>query len=715
MFRFRNLLNQVSLAVLFLCSMSFGQVVRDHNIELEDYFSIASIAGCTVSPDGKYVVYPELRWQKPDEKRNLDLWLLNTTTEDVKRLTFDKAADGSPHWSSDSLYVYFSSNRKRGEEDDPPYNGKTQIWRLELTGGEPTPLTRVEGGVQLFDLSGDSKSLYYTTTKEKIDDDWKDLREKYKDLNYGHGVTNFSKIWRLDLTTWRIVELLDDHRVVGAMKVSPDQRRIAMITTPDEELIHNEGWSRIDIFEPGTKKLYSVTTEGWRNDHPSPFGWLDNIHWADDGDALAFTISYDGFPSRIYVVEWVGDQHTLREFQPPKCEDEKTNASVVGGSIQWRHGSRDLLFIAEDHARARIYMIPRVRGEGSGIIRNMTPGDVTVFSFDTAQASDSIIAVLATPDHAREIYQISSGGILNRLTKINPQFDQWKLPQMSIVQWKALDGTKVEGILELPPDYKPGLSEPIPLIVEIHGGPTAATLFYRRFWIYGRTLMASKGYALLSPNYRGSTGYGDKFMVDLIGRENDIEVSDIISGIEAMIDRGIADPDRLAVMGWSNGGYLTNCLITRNGQKLQNGITLQFKAASSGAGVIDQIVQWGIEDTPGHVINYMQSLPWEKPDIYRAGSPIYHLRNVTTPTLIHVGENDERVPTAHARILYRGLKHYLNVPTELIIYPDEGHSLSTYTHRKSKMEWDLAWFDRYLKPTNPIKQIKPTVKDGATR
>ena len=130
---------------------------------------------------------------------------------------------------------------------------------MELAGGEPTPLTHVKDGIHLFDLSGDSKSLYYSTTKKNIDDEWKDLREKYKDLNYGHGVTNFSKVWRLDLTTWRVEELLDDHRVVVSMKVSPDQRRIAMITTPDEELIYHEGWSRIDIFEPKTKKLYAVT------------------------------------------------------------------------------------------------------------------------------------------------------------------------------------------------------------------------------------------------------------------------------------------------------------------------------------------------------------------------------------------------------------------------------------------------------------------------
>lgn len=711
----RNLFPRGLVAVMWLCAVSvaLGQnPKRDHQIEPEDYFTIASASNAKVSPDGQYVVYTELRWNPPDEKRNADLWLLDVTTETLKRLTFDKASDRSAQWSQDSKTIYFASNRKRGDDDKPPYDGKTQVWRIPITGGDPFPVTRVKGGIGSFELPDNGKSLYYTTSKKKVDDDWKELREKFDELEYGHGVTHFGKVWKLDLSTWRSEEIISEDRVIGSMTVTPDQRRVAMITTPGEELIHNEGWSRIDVYDAKSKKVYSVTPDGWRKDHPSPYGWLDSIHFSDDGDALAFSISFDGFPTQLYFVEWMGDQHTLREIVRPKSEDEKYNITVAGGSVKWRHGSRDLMLIGEDHARSRIYMIPAVRGESQGYTRIMTTGDVVVSSYDTPQASDSIFAIIATPDHEREIYKVTSSGTLQRLTKLNPQFDTWKLPQMSIVQWYAPDGVVVEGILELPPDYDPNNSEPLPLVVEIHGGPTAASKYYRRFWIYGRTLMASKGYALLSPNYRGSTGYGDKFLVDLISRENNIEVDDIIAGIEAMIDRGIADPNHLAVMGWSNGGYLTNCLITRNGQKLRNGLTLQFKAASSGAGVVDQMIQWGTEDTPGHVINYMQSLPWDGTDHYRSGSPIYNLHKATTPTVIHVGENDPRVPPAHSRTLYRGLKHYLKVPTELIVYPGEGHGLTTYKHRKAKMEWDVAWFDRYLR-ADVEKKESPDHK-GAT-
>jgi dipeptidyl aminopeptidase/acylaminoacyl peptidase len=176
-------------------------------------------------------------------------------------------------------------------------------------------------------------------------------------------------------------------------------------------------------------------------------------------------------------------------------------------------------------------------------------------------------------------------------------------------------------------------------------------------------------------------------MTDLVGRENDIEIEDILTGVDAMAERGIADPERLGVMGWSNGGLLTNCIITH---------TQRFKAASTGAGILDMVLQWGTEDTPGHVVNYMQGLPWQTPEAYRKASAVFDLDKVTTPTLIHVGGSDSRCPPGHSRALYRALRHYLDVPTQLVVYPGEGHGLTTKENRLAKMEWDLAWFDKYL-------------------
>jgi dipeptidyl aminopeptidase/acylaminoacyl peptidase len=257
---------------------------------------------------------------------------------------------------------------------------------------------------------------------------------------------------------------------------------------------------------------------------------------------------------------------------------------------------------------------------------------------------------------------------------------------MQLVSWKSADGTEVSGILETPAGWTPE-DGPLPLLLQIHGGPTAHTPYMRRFRIYGQTAFAAKGWAMLSPNYRGSVGYGDRFITDLVGHENDVDVADLTSGVDAMIARGIADADRLAVMGWSNGGYLTNCLISR---------TDRFKVASSGAGVFDQGMQWALEDTPGHVINFMQGLPWQRPEESVAASPMYGAKALSTPTLIHFGEHDARVPIAHGLALHRALDFYSDVPTELITYPGAGHGLGTWTHRYSKMRWDHAWFDHWI-------------------
>ena len=142
-------------------------------------------------------------------------------------------------------------------------------------------------------------------------------------------------------------------------------------------------------------------------------------------------------------------------------------------------------------------------------------------------------------------------------------------------------------------------------------------------------------------------------------------------------------------MGWSNGGFLTNCMIVARPDL--------YAAASSGAGVLDMVIQWGTEDTPGHVINFIEGLPWEKPEAYRKASPLYGLDRVRTPTLIHVGGSDPRVPPAHSRALFRALHHYLDVPVQLVVYPGEPHGLTTWANRLAKMQWDLAWFAKYLR------------------
>ena len=255
------------IACLLGPTFQAGETKRDHDVVPEDYFTIGSISTVAASPDGRFIAYTESRWEPPREKRNSDLWVVDTISKKTRRLTFDPASVGSPQWSPDGRHIYFTSNRKRAGEEDPPWDGERQVWRISPEGGEAQAVTRVKDGIGDYELSVDGEALYFTKTDEVIEDDWKDLREKYKDLEYGHGVADFSQIWQLDLENWRSKKLVDDHRVIIDFEVSPDRGKIAMITRPDETLLTNEGWSRIDIYDDKTGEVTTATPDGWRKGH----------------------------------------------------------------------------------------------------------------------------------------------------------------------------------------------------------------------------------------------------------------------------------------------------------------------------------------------------------------------------------------------------------------------------------------------------------------
>lgn len=395
---------------------------------------------------------------------------------------------------------------------------------------------------------------------------------------------------------------------------------------------------------------------------------------------MAFRIDFDGHPGRLFVAN-INDQSQI-ELKRPK------QVTLTSNDIQWRPNSDEICYRAADMGRVNLFC-SEVKNGLQGDTRSLIAGDNVIGSYSFGKDGRRVLFSHNGLDHFYDLFTASADRQQTnkiRLTSINPQVDTWLLPQISIVKWSAPDGTLLEGILELPPKYDKSQG-PLPLVVQIHGGPTAATPYALQHRSYGRSTFAANGWALFSPNYRGSTGYGDKFLTDLVGHEHDIEVQDIMSGVDYLIEQGIVDGDKMAVMGWSNGGYLTNALITHSDR---------FKAASSGAGVFDQRLQWILEDTPGHVINFMQGLPWEQVEAYNKGSSLTQANKIKTPTLIHIGEGDERVPLGHAQGLYRTLYHYLNVPVELVVYPDEGHGLSQYDHRQTKMDWDQKWFEHYV-------------------
>ncbi|RPJ43653.1 MAG: S9 family peptidase, partial [Candidatus Latescibacterota bacterium] len=491
----------LSIAVVAARAGAAAPPERTHDIVPEDYFTQGFIGDLALSPDGRLVAFTDLRWDLDADTRHTDVWVADVKTHEMRRLTFHPANDGRPLWSADGRWVYFTS--ARGEEDDrPPLNGKTQVWKAPAGGGEPVPVTRFKEGVDDYALSDDGRTLYYVKSSEAVEDPWKEMKEKFDDLEYGQGVMNYSEVWSLDLETWRTEKLVDEDRVVRQFAVSPGGDRIAMITTPDEEAITNEGLSRVDVWDRKTKSVATVPDKLWREDAPSPYGWLEGLAWSADGADLAFRVDFDGYPSELLVAHFDG-----AEVRPHRLVREGEFSLGGDPTMRWLGG--DLCFLSEEKARVRVARIRDIRPGGQGRYEILTPGDWVAKGFAISADGRTLAAALGDVTQPNDVFVTSLGGKpkLERVTRINPQVDTWKLPEIRIVKWAGARGDTVEGILELPFDYQPGTK--LPLHLALHGGPSDADRYYFEYWIYGRGLWPTLGWAVFAPNYRGSTGFGD--------------------------------------------------------------------------------------------------------------------------------------------------------------------------------------------------------------
>jgi dipeptidyl aminopeptidase/acylaminoacyl peptidase len=273
-----------------------------------------------------------------------------------------------------------------------------------------------------------------------------------------------------------------------------------------------------------------------------------------------------------------------------------------------------------------------------------------------------------------------------RVSDANPQVKGFQLADFETVRWKSSDGHTVEGILMKPVGYEPG--KKYPLIVQLHGGPAAADMngFYGTHGSYVH-IFAAHGYAILKPNYRGSDQYGEKFRSQIAGDYFRQAFDDIMLGVDALIARGIADPDKLGMMGWSAGGHWSNWTLTH---------TDRFKAISTGAGAVNWISMYAQTDIQGTREFYFKGKPWENWDHYLDVSPLKYIKNAKTPTLIHVCNGDPRVPKPQSDELHMALKK-LGVPTEYIVYPQNSHGITDPRYQMVKMVSEFNWFEKWIK------------------
>jgi dipeptidyl aminopeptidase/acylaminoacyl peptidase len=281
---------------------------------------------------------------------------------------------------------------------------------------------------------------------------------------------------------------------------------------------------------------------------------------------------------------------------------------------------------------------------------------------------------------------------VRRLTWTNPELDELHLGAMEVVRYKSKDEMEIEGVLVRPAGYKEGTK--YPLLTFLHGGP--ALNFRLAFTPYGTSpqaqrypvhVFAGRGYAVFCPNVRGSAGYGEKFRKANVRDWGGGDYQDVQLGIDRLIKQGIADPNRLGVMGWSYGGFLTAWSLTQ---------TDRFKAASMGAGIFNPTSFYGQTDVPSFMETYFGGAPWEVPKVYARSSPLGHAGAIRTPTLIQFGDRDERVPLSQGEEMHRALVR-LGVPVEFAVYPRQGHVVNDPKAQVDVLQRNVDWFERWLK------------------
>jgi len=404
-------------------------------------------------------------------------------------------------------------------------------------------------------------------------------------------------------------------------------------------------------------------------------GKMANPEWRPDGNALSFLgASANGrepAASSFYVCEGLN--------ATPANLTEKMPFTVSG--YHWLPDDKQVLMtITEKESRYLARFDPATRK----LSRLSREGDVVSANFSLSSDGNRIALGIEAPHAPADVWAGPLGGPLKRVTRLNPTLEQMTYADTEDLSWRAKDGLEITGVLIKPVDYQAG--QKYPLIVLPHGGPEGADL--NGFQVAWGQFFAAHGYAVLLPNFRGGIGRGVEYTLmdntDFGGKD----FQDILAGVDELIRRGLADPDRLGIGGWSYGGFMTAWAVTQ---------TPRFKAAMMGAGVSDWFALMGTTPEPMWTEQvHFEAWPWDDPHAFRKNSPIEFVKQVRTPVLVLHGENDNMVAVAQAREFYRALQHY-KVPSEFVVYPREGHGIHETAHKLDVYDRMLKWYDHYLK------------------
>lgn len=647
-------------------------------MSLVDLIEVPSLEDVRLSPDGSAVLYvrSDASWE---ENRRIDhIWKADTDGTGQAQLTNGENGEESPRWSPDGATVAFLARRGNDEED--------QVWLIDTAGGEARRLTEHPTEVDDIQWSADGRWIYFIAPDEESEE--RKRKDELKDDVYAFDEDDQQRhLWRVAVATGEAERVTEGGFSVVEYTLSRDGSRIALERAPTPLL---DDLRRREVYvmpaRPGAEM-----TRLTENDVPeyAPRLSPDNrtvLFLADSNERLD---SY--YNDNLFLMDASGGAAPRMLLPELSYEINEAVWSEDGDAIHFRAntGVRQELFRTE------------VPGTGA---TQLTRGDHVVDSWSYRPELDRHALIISTPHDPGDIWTMDGGGRLSRVTRAFDDLPRrFRLPEWDVARWSGNDGTEVEGIVYYPLDYRQG--QRYPLVVQTHGGPAASDkLEWEGVWDYVQKLTAM-GYMVLKPNYRGSTGYGDAFLRDMVPGYFNQSHRDVMAGVDHLIERGLVDPDRMAKMGWSAGGHMTNKLITT---------TDRFRAAASGAGAANWVSMYAQSDVRFYRTPWFGGTPWQADapiDMYWEHSPLRDAAKVTTPTIFLVGEDDRRVPMPQSVEMYRALEAN-GVPTHLYVAPRAGHGWRELRHRLFKANVELDWFERWVRGRDYVWESSPADEEG---
>ncbi|MGB5341427.1 MAG: S9 family peptidase [Thermoanaerobaculia bacterium] len=677
-----NVVPSLVLLLLLVCgSVAFAaesapeEKTEPRLLEVDDYFRIGQVADPQMSPDGGWVAYTVTTYDLEEDKSNTRVWMVPSVGGEARPLTGEKVSSSRPRWSPDGKYLAFLSARDEST---------SEVWTLFREGGEGIQLTDTPQSVNSFEWAPDSKRMVLVLKDPKPEEleahekgedyekktppPWVVTRQQFK-LDYvGYLDSRRDHLYVFDLATKKTTQITSGDFDDSQPDWSPDGTQIAFTSNRTENPDANYNSDIWVVSASNTDKgaqLTQVTANPGADASPS---------WSSDGKLIAHTSNLETEARSLY-----GTAH-LAVSSATGGESKVLTEDLDRMVFQPRFspGDQAIYFLLEDSGEQNL---ARVSAEG-GAVERLIQGPRVVGGFDFGP--EGAIAVrVSDPQLPYEIFLFQNGKLEQRSQTNAELLSGLQLGQVEKVQFQSPDGTPIESFVIKPPGFEEGVR--YPTILRIHGGPQAQ---YDYGFYFEQQIFAANGYLVVMPNPRGSTGYGQDFCLGIWQAWGEPDYEDVMAAVDSVIERGWADPDRLAVSGWSYGGMLTNHVITK---------TDRFKAAATGASATLYVVNYG-HDQYQRWWEYELGVPWkpENRELWEKLSPYNRIESVVTPTLILGGKEDWNVPIINSEQLFLALKK-LGVPTELVVYPGEYHGIDKPTHLKDLYERYVAWFGEYLK------------------